>query len=239
MSTPIQLVTFDMAGTTIRDNNEVASCFFKAIETTGLTATPAEVNAMMGWSKRKVFETLWTAQLGAGHPAYATGVESSYQAFTSLLEAHYRTQPIVPAEGALEVFAWCRQHGIKIALNTGFYRVVTDIILERLGWLKGLNEQYIATDDTAIIDCSIASSDVTEGRPAPDMIFLAMEKLGITDPKAVINIGDTPSDLEAGLRAGVKLSLAVANGTHSRSALEQHPHDGILESLHALIPVLH
>jgi phosphoglycolate phosphatase-like HAD superfamily hydrolase len=71
------------------------------------------------------------------------------------------------------------------------------------------------------------------------MIFLAMEKLGITDPKAVINIGDTPSDLEAGLRAGVRLSLAVSNGTHSREELEQHPHDGILESLHALIPVLH
>lgn len=124
-----------------------------------------------------------------------------------------------------------KEQGIKIALTTGFYRAVTNIILKRLGWENGLDKDYKSNSVSAIIDLSLTPDETGKGRPHPDMIFHAMERFGITNSQQVIKIGDTPSDLRAGKRANCLMSLAVTNGTHSREALEKEPNDGLLESM--------
>ncbi|GAB3930235.1 HAD family hydrolase [Larkinella terrae] len=239
--TSFQLVVFDMAGTTVRDQHEVERCFAQAASQTDLIVSDERILAMQGLSKRFVFETLWAEQLGSPTASELKAkVDHSYRLFTEILENHYRTQAVVPTEGCLETFASLRENGIKIALTTGFYRVVTDIILEKLGWLEGLDENYIGNDQT-IIQASIASDEVEQGRPQPFMIQKAMRLLNCTDPKRVINIGDTPSDLLSGQAAGVGLNLGVVNGTHNRSQLEPYPHDQLLESvrdLHAILSSL-
>ena len=139
----VQLVVFDMAGTTIKDNDEVLDCFLKAAQQTGLQASKDSCNPMMGWSKKLVFQTLWKQQLENNDPSYAEKVETSFTKFKAILENYYRTQPVQPTQGCLEMFAWLKSQNIKIALNTGFYREVTNIILNRIGWDKGLNEEYV------------------------------------------------------------------------------------------------
>jgi phosphoglycolate phosphatase-like HAD superfamily hydrolase len=67
------------------------------------------------------------------------------------------------------------------------------------------------------------------------MILKALKTFGINDLKKVINIGDTPSDLQSGKSAGVGLSLGVCNGTHSRTHLEVYPNDGLLADLSELM----
>lgn len=69
------------------------------------------------------------------------------------------------------------------------------------------------------------------GRPTPFLIQKAMQAFGITDPQRVYNVGDTPSDLESGRRAGCARSLGVVNGTHPRAQLARGPNDGLLASL--------
>lgn len=59
--------------------------------------------------------------------------ESSYQIFKKILENYYNSNPIEPTQGTLETFEFLRYKGIKIALSTGFYRAVTQIILKKLG----------------------------------------------------------------------------------------------------------
>ncbi len=226
----IQLVIFDMAGTTVADEHEVEACFAEAAAQTGLTVSAERILAMQGMSKRTVFDILWRDQLA--HPTADTTryVEKSYQRFTEMLEEHYRTQPVNPTEGCLEAFAFLHEQGIPIALTTGFYRKVTDIILGRLGWLEGLNEQYLGTPETTI-QASIASDEVEEGRPQPFMIQEVMRRLGVTDLRAVVNIGDTPVDLQSARAAGVGHNLGLTNGTHSRAQLTPHPHHQLLNSL--------
>jgi phosphonatase-like hydrolase len=228
----IQLIAFDMAGTTVRDENEVLRCFFEAAQQTGLTATADRVNAMMGLPKKVVFQTLWAEQLGAEHPDYNTKVEFSYDRFRHILEDHYRTQPVEPTEGCLRLFDWLKSQGIAIALTTGFYREVTDIILHRLGWDQGLDSQYVGGADS-LIQCSVTPSEIyaNEGRPAPFMIQKAMYRLGINDPKTVVAIGDTPSDLAAGRHAACCYTCGVTNGTHTEAQLAQYPNDGLFNSL--------
>lgn len=237
MKNKIKLVAFDMAGTTVRDEHEVEHCFRQAALQTGLEMSEAEILAVQGWAKRFVFETYWERQLGQRGELWLQRVDHSFYTFTQILENHYLTQPIVPTEGALEVFAFLREQGIKIALTTGFYRKVTDIILERLGWLQGLNEQYVNTGN-ALIDCSISSDQVAAGRPAPDMIFKAMHLLNIESVANVLSVGDTPSDIQAGQNAKLLHSLALANGTHSPELLLPHQPTSLLGNLKDLIPYL-
>jgi phosphonatase-like hydrolase len=235
----LQLLIFDMAGTTVRDAHEVEACFAQAAAATGLRATAARILAVQGQAKRAVFEQLWREQLGDAAPltALTAHVERSYQVFRQVLEAHYRTQPVLPTEGCLELFAYLKNHGIRIALTTGFYREVTDIILHRLGWDVNLDAQRRGNRH-AVIDLSISSDEVAEGRPAPLMIAKAMQVFGITDPGQVWNVGDTPSDLESGRRAGCARSLGLTNGTHTREQLAAYPNDGLLGSLAELQQLL-
>ena len=120
MINPIELVAFDMAGTTVRDEHEVETCFREAALRTGLEMTEEEILAVQGWGKRFVFETYWERQLRNRDAGWKQSVDRSFNAFTEILEHHYLTQPIVPTEGALEVFAFLRENGVKIALPIYF-----------------------------------------------------------------------------------------------------------------------
>jgi phosphonatase-like hydrolase len=234
---PIQLVVFDMAGTTVTDHHEVERCFAEAAAETGLMVSAERILAMQGLAKRWVFETLWKEQLGEIHPDVPAQVEASYRAFTRILEDHYLTNGATPTEGCDAVFTYLHEKNIAIALTTGFYRVVADIILEKLGWLNGLNEARVGTTDS-VIQVSVTSDEVERGRPFPYMIERAMTLLNITDSRTVINVGDTPSDLLSGRSAGVLLNIGVTNGTHTRDQLSDHPNDALIDSLADLIPMI-
>jgi len=226
---PLELVVLDMAGTTVRDRHEVEACFAQAATATGLCASAKRILAVQGMAKRHVFELLWQEQLGP-NAVVRPQVEHSYQVFREILETYYRTQEVVPTEGCLELFAFLKAQGIRIALTTGFYREVTDLILHRLGWDAGLDAQRLGNAQS-LIDLSIASDEVAEGRPAPLMIQQAMRTFGITDPRRVYNVGDTPSDLESGHRAGCGRSLGLTNGTHTHQQLARCSNDGLYASL--------
>ncbi|WP_238807034.1 HAD hydrolase-like protein [Emticicia aquatica] len=234
----IKLVVFDMAGTTIQDKKEVETCFAQACKKTNLEVTDERILALQGYSKIHVFKLLWGERLGDSHPELKEKANFSYDVFTEILENHYHQSPILPTDGCLETLSFLRENNIKIALTTGFYRKVTNIILGKLGWLDGLDKNHFNTSGTSIIDLSITSDEVEKGRPEPLMIQKAMKIFNITDPKEVINIGDTPSDLQSGVRAGCRLSLGLTNGTHTQEQLKIYRNDGLLSSLNELKAVI-
>jgi len=150
---------------------------------------------------------------------------------------YYHQSDIYPTEGCLEIFSYLKGKNIQIALTTGFYRKVTDIILGKLGWLAGLDKNYVGNENT-IIQLSVASDEVIKGRPEPYMIQHAMKTLKVHDSFRVLNIGDTPSDLKSGIRAGCRMSLGVTNGTHTRPQLSIHRNDGLLSKVSDLKGVI-
>ncbi|GAB2778811.1 phosphonatase-like hydrolase [Rhabdobacter roseus] len=234
----IRLVTLDMAGTTVTDQHEVEACFAEAARKTGLVVSDDRILAMQGLHKYSVFQTLWEETLGSTtHPEWQMRVDKSYKVFTEVLENHYLTHSITPTEGCPELFDFLHEQGIAIALTTGFYRKVADIILQRLGWLNGLNEQRVGSTSSRI-QASVTSDEVEKGRPHPFMIQKAMQVLGVPDPAQVINVGDTPSDIQSGRAAGCRLSVAVINGTHRADQLAPHQPDRLLDSLFDLIPLI-
>jgi len=236
---PIKLVILDMAGTTVLDQHEVEHCFKQAAGKNGLLASDERILALQGYAKLLVFRMLWEEQLGKDAPQIEANAQKSYSDFTEILENHYKTNPVYPTEGCLELFSYLHQNGITIALTTGFYRKVANIILDKMGWGQSLNNNYINLLNKDGIHISITPDEVNgRGRPAPDMIEYAMKMAGINDKSEVINIGDTPVDLLFGKNAGVRLALGVCNGTHSHDQLVSYPNDGLLEKISDLIDII-
>src|SRR6266508_880339 len=68
--------------------------------------------------------------------------------------------------------------------NAGFARDIAEPLLKRLGWTVGP-----ASDNT--VDAVVCADDVAAGRPAPYMIFRAMEEAGVLDVARVAVAGVT------------------------------------------------
>jgi len=211
----VKLVVFDIAGTLIEDHGEVIRAFANALRENGIPFVEDELKKWKGASKREVIRHFVTRADPKG--AVEERVETSYRCFRAELERCY-SEEVVPIAGALETFRWCRERGMLMATTTGFYREISDLVLNQTGW-----RDFFAAN--------ISSSDVREGRPAPYMIFRAMEATGVRSVKEVVNVGDTPLDLRSGSNAGVAGVIGVLTGTHERENLEREPHTHIINSI--------
>jgi phosphoglycolate phosphatase len=220
----IRLVVFDIAGTIIEDRGEVVSSFKLALESNGIAASDDELRERKGASKREVIRWFVERQPGTG-TSIPDQVERTYGDFRRILEEQYQDGGITPIRGAEETLHWLLAHKLDIATTTGFYREIRDMILEKTGWKR-------------ILHNNVCSTDVTMGRPAPFMIFHAMENAGVTDVSEVIIVGDTPLDLQAGANAGVRGRIAVLTGTHTEERLRREPHTHILSSVAGLPALL-
>lgn len=66
-------------------------------------------------------------------------------------------------------------------------------------------------------DAAVGSSEVDQGKPAPDMLFLVMNKLK-ADPSESIYIGDAAVDMQAANSAGIK-GIGLLSGGSSLEEL--------------------
>lgn len=216
------LACIDMAGTTVRDEGAVDEAFAAALESVGVdrdgtrfAAARAYVHDTMGQSKADVFEAL----LGPENAAAAT---TEFARSYEHMVAEGRVSSIA---GALEVLDALRAHGVRVCLTTGFAPSTRDALITALGWAEH-------------IDLALSPSDCGRGRPEPDMIFGAMDRLGVADAAAVAVVGDTTSDLEAGTKAGAGAVIGVLSGAHDAKTLATAPHTDLIADITELIGVL-
>ncbi len=218
----IELVVLDMAGTTVRDDDAVNLCLQAALTGAGFGFSRDAVNEVMGIPKPVAIERLLAGR--RGRPPAAAEVDGIHGDFLRRMIAHYEKSPEVgEIPGAGVVFRRLRDAGLKVALDTGFSRPIVDAILKRLGWTV-----------PGVLDATVASDEVANGRPHPDLIFRAMEIAGVDSARSVAKVGDTPSDLEEGAAAGCGLVIGVTYGSHTRDQLEMHPHTRLIDSLKEL-----
>jgi phosphonatase-like hydrolase len=224
----IELVVFDLAGTTVYDGDAVNASLRAALAARGVEVDPAAVNAVMGLPKPEAIRILLEqAGRARGVAASAEDVDAIHEDFTSRMRHYYATDPAVrEVPGAGAAFAALRRGGIKVALNTGFFRPVAGVLLTRLGWTS-----------PGVIDADVTSDEVPRGRPHPDMIRHLMKRLGVADARRVAKVGDTKADLEEGANAGCGLVIGVTTGSYSREQLLACPHSHIVGTV-AEVPAL-
>ena len=224
----IELVVFDMAGTTVYDGDAVNASFRATLAAWGFEADPALVNKVMGLPKPEAIRILLEqSRTRRGASPTPQQINAIHEDFTRRMCDYYATDPAVrEIPGAAAVFATLRRAGIKVALNTGFFRPIADVLLKRLGWRS-----------PDVIDADVTSDEVARGRPYPDMIRHLMMRLGIQDARRVAKVGDTRADLEEGSNAGCALVIGVTTGSFTREQLQESPHTHIVESI-ADVPAL-
>jgi len=223
------LVIFDMAGTTVEDRGQVPTAFAETLAANDVTITADEIARVRGASKRQAIRSLLPPSLREGASAmqaFDAEADRIYSEFCSNLSHSYRRGGVSPVPGAESVIHELRARGIKVALTTGFDHNIVTLLLSQLGWM-----------DNAV-DAVVCGDDVSNSRPAPDMILLAMKLTGVESPALVANVGDTTSDLESAARAGVRWNVGVLSGAHTREALERAPHTHIVRSVADLGGVL-
>jgi phosphonatase-like hydrolase len=210
----LRLAVLDMAGTTVKDHGQVPRAFETALSEIGIDVSRAEIEAVRGSSKREAVRQFIPA--GPDRDRLSALV---YESFRRHLAHLYDSGGVSAIEGAESAFDWFRTRGVRVVLNTGFDRDITTLLLTALQW------------DARVIDAVVCGDDVAKGRPAPDLILAAMERTGISDPRCVLNAGDTVLDLRAAHTAGVRWNVGVLSGAHDRRTLESAPHTHLVQSI--------
>lgn len=218
----IRLVVLDVGGTIIQDRGDVPDALQSAFSRVGIAVTADEIALWRGASKKEVVRHFAGQRSAAKGSSLDRLVAAIYADFNARVIEVYKDVP--PIDGAETAFRNLLQSGCLLASSTGFGREVATSVFHRLGW-----EKYF----TAMI----TSDDVAQGRPAPYMIFHAMEAARAANVAEVIVVGDTPLDLQAGANAGVRGVVGVLSGASKEDRLRPEPHTDILSSV-AELPML-
>lgn len=105
-----------------------------------------------------------------------------------------------------------------MATDTGFHHAIIRAIMGR-AWLRD-----------GLVDVSVDVEDVPgeRGRPAPFMIFHAMEKLDVQNVQEVIKIGNTPAEMLEGTNAGCRGVIGVLSGPRPVTAWGRYRHTHVI-----------
>jgi phosphonatase-like hydrolase len=224
-----QLVVFDLAGTTVKDNKDVHRVLQHSLRKHNIEISIEDANEVMGIPKPVAIGALIEKRYTGEKYITEAWIEEIHRQFVEEMIRFYMADPSVGEKsGVSETFRKLKERGIKVAVDTGFDRRITDPLLKRLGWV-----------DDNLIDFSVTSDEVLNGRPYGDMIFKAMRETGVTDPKNVVKVGDTRSDLQEGHAAACGLIVGVTSGAFSaEELLMENPHH-LIDQIPALLDLIH
>lgn len=212
----IQLLVLDMAGTTVDEDNVVYKTLTKAVNDYGYEVTLHKVlEICAGMEKAEAIKNL-LENIGGN----TDDTEAIFENFSDDLALAYDNLAVKPIAGTEEFLLNVKSTGRKVVLNTGYTQKIAQQLLTKLHWKSGVH-----------YDALITADDVSESRPSPEMIVLAMKKFGITDPKEVLKAGDSAIDIQEGKNAGCGMTIAVLSGAQTKAQLEVAMPDHILNNL--------
>lgn len=86
----------------------------------------------------------------------------------------------------------------------------------------------------AYFEVLVGADDVEAGKPDPEPVRAALDALGVAPSPSVLFVGDSPYDVEAGKRAGVRTAGALW-GPHGREVLKEAGADYLLDGLDEVV----
>ncbi|MCR9226072.1 MAG: phosphonatase-like hydrolase [Flavobacteriaceae bacterium] len=219
----IELAVFDMAGTTVNEDNVVYKTVRAALAKHGVEVTLDTV-LEFGAGKEK-----FKAIADILEQTQTNGIDADvvFKDFKGMLEEAYANLEVTSYDGVEAFFQLLRSKDVKVVLNTGYDQKTASSLLEKLGWVAG-NQ----------IDAVITADDVVNGRPSSEMIDRAMNLFGITKSENVLKAGDSVIDIEEGKNANCGITVGVLTGAQTREQLSTAEPTLILDSLTDLEEVL-
>ncbi|PSR17618.1 hydrolase [filamentous cyanobacterium CCP3] len=187
-------VVLDIDGTLVLSNDIHARAWVEAFANHGYDVSLEQVKPLMGMGGDQLLPKLFPELSEETEPGKTIASEHK-----ELVLNNYRPQ-LKPTAGAREL--------VEKLLAAGLHVIVATSASDReLGvMLKVADVEDLLTETTT-------SGDAENSKPAPDIVQAALDKAQLA-PDRVVMLADTPYDIEAAGRAGVKV-IAVRSGGFS------------------------
>lgn len=194
----MKLVLFDVDGTLVDSNRLHAQAWFDAFQEAGLDGgTVVDIQRLIGMGSDKLLPE--AVGIEAGHPDGKRLSERRGQLFQSLYLPTVRALP-----GAQALIETLRDRGFRLAVaSSAQAEELTSLLgIAGVGWLR---------------DEATSGDDVRASKPDPDIVHAALRELDLPADRVAF-VGDTPYDVQAGLRAGVTV-IGVRSGGWDETGL--------------------
>jgi beta-phosphoglucomutase-like phosphatase (HAD superfamily) len=220
---PVTLVCYDLRNIVVMDE-VVERAFAEAIATLGIVAgTEAFTRSMVRFDRsrgRPPAEVL--RELFASDETLA---QAASLAFDRSFRAVAERFGVAASPEALAPFAKIADAGLRVCPLTTLSRDAAGDLLGQL------NRQGPA-------DLVLCADDAPRGFPWPDLILVAMLRLGVGDVREVAVVSATAAALEAGYRAGAGLVIGVTRDTKRLPAMRMAGATHIVDEVAALPDLL-
>jgi HAD superfamily hydrolase (TIGR01509 family) len=180
----VRAVILDIDGTLLLSNDAHARAFVDSAREMGIEADFHRIRRLIGMGGDKLIPEAFGFEKESDQGKRLDGRKGEI-----FRERYLPT--LEPAPGARALLERLRGDGKTLVVATSADNAD----------LKGLLEQAGVRD---LVEEATSSGDVEESKPEPDVVEAALEKAGVP-VEAVVMIGDTPYDVEASSRAGVRI----------------------------------
>jgi HAD superfamily hydrolase (TIGR01509 family) len=183
MSNAIRGVILDMDGTLVDSNGAHAQTWVETLKRFGYDVTLDAVRPLIGQGGDKMLPRLTGCSKDS-----AIGQKIAAQR-SALFEQQYLTS-IRPFPGSRQLVGHMHDCGLKLVIASSSSREHLNHLID----IVGIGN---------FIDSATSAGDVGGSKPDPDVIEAALSRLEL-DAGEVMMIGDTPYDIEAAARVGVR-----------------------------------
>lgn len=179
----IHAIILDVDGTLVDSNNQHANTWVRVLTEFGHNVSFDQIRRLIGMGGDNLLPEV--AHLEKDSPEGKQIAKRYLEVFKADYLPHLKAFP-----GTRELAARLSKESIRAAIGSSSETEVLDTLLE----IAGVTE---------FIEQSVSSKDAQNSKPDPDTILVALDKLELP-PEAVIMLGDTPYDISAAAKAGVK-----------------------------------
>ena len=196
----LDAVIFDIDGTLLDSNDANAYAWRKTFREFGKDVPQPDIRGSIGKGGDNLLPDFWSKEeLERLEKPLGDRRSEIYQK-----ELLPKMQPFTLAR---EFGSRLREQGLKVAVASSAKEEELEVSLKLIGFEE-------------LIEAQTSTDDAPSSKPAPDIFEAALKRLGSPDPARVLVVGDTPYDVTAAKKAGMR-TVAVLCGGFSRESLEE------------------
>lgn len=184
-------VLLDVDGTLIDSNDAHAQAWVHAIGEAGQQVEFTAVRRLIGMGGDKLLPTI--AAIDSESARGKSISKRREEIFRNDYLPRIRAFPAVK-----QLLKRMRDEGLELAIASSAKEKELDSLLQ----IAGAEE---------FLKAKTSSDDATNSKPDPDIVHSALKQLG-KSPERVILLGDTPYDVEASLKAGIRVVAVRCGG---------------------------